>query len=313
MGPADRDATSAGPTERRPSGPTRGEIVDGVARELADAGLESARLEAERLVAVALEVDRTALITGSSSRVTADEAVAIARAVARRLDGVPLQHIEGSVDFRELVLVSDRRALIPRPETEQLVDLFAGWARTRGPVGRVLEIGVGSGAIALSLVGEGLARSVLAVDVSEEALELARENAGKLGLSDRVDLRRCSTDVWPDLVGEGPFDAVVANPPYVASGDIDRLSIEVRDHDPRTALDGGPDGLDVLRTVIQGAPAVLARGGRLFLEIGANQGAAVEELLRSDTAWSEAAIHPDLTGRGRFATARRADHPGDPE
>jgi release factor glutamine methyltransferase len=267
------------------------------------AGIATPRLEAERLVCAALGVGRAELVTGSSVRVTPAEAVAVAKSVSRRLTGEPLQHIEGSVDFRRLTLVSDRRALIPRPETEQLIDLFADWVRTAGPVGRVLEIGIGSGAIALSLVKEDLVASVLAVDVSDDALALARENAEKLGLADRVEIRRCSPEIWSDLGGDETFEAIIANPPYVPSRDIERLATEVRDYDPRAALDGGADGLDVVRTLFRGAPDALIAGGRVFLEIGADQGESILDLFDSAGVWRDALIHTDLAGRPRFATA----------
>jgi release factor glutamine methyltransferase len=297
------DARTGERAERRPAGPTWAEILDGITRELDQSGLDSPRVEAERLVASTLDVVRSELICEKSRRVTPEQAIAIARAVGRRLEGEPLQHIEGSVEFRNLVLVSDRRALIPRPETEQLIDLVAVWVAKRGTLDRVLEIGVGSGAIALSLLGEGLARAVLAVDVSLAALDQARENAARSGLADRLELRTCSPEVWPEVRDAGRFDAVLSNPPYVASAEIEGLSLEVRGHDPREALDGGPDGLDVLRTVISGAPSVLVEGGRIFLEIGADQGDAVSRLFALDPRWIDPSICRDLADRPRFATA----------
>lgn len=300
------------PADRRPAGPTRGEIVDGIASELKIAGLESARLEAERLVASVLEVGRAELVAERSTRVSPEHAAAIARAVSRRLEGVPLQHIEGSTGFRSLVLVSDGRALVPRPETEQLVDLVASHRPGVAPL-QVLEVGVGSGAIALSLLAEGVAERVLAVDVSTRALDQARENASITGVRAGLDLRPCSPAIWPDVEGEGPFDVVVSNPPYVASRDIDGLSPEVRDHDPRVALDGGDDGLDVVRTILRGAPDVLRPEGRVWLEIGADQGADVLGLLEADPRLENAEISSDLAGRDRFATATRRPSASAPE
>jgi release factor glutamine methyltransferase len=295
----------AEPGNRRPSGPTRGEIVDGIASELELAGLGSARAEAERLVSSTLGIPRAEMITGRAERVSAAEAVEIARATSRRLEGEPLQHIEGSTDFRTLVLVSDGRALVPRPETEQLVDLVASRLPTNRPVPRALEIGVGSGAIALSLLTEDIVEYVLAVDVSAAALDQARENAARAGVGEGLELRRCVPEIWPGLEDERPFDLVVSNPPYVATTDIDGLSVEVRDHDPRIALDGGPDGLAVVRSIIRGAPDLLHPGGRIILEIGSDQGPAVLDLLTADGRLEACEIAPDLTGRDRFATALR--------
>jgi len=299
----DDNARAGERAERRPAGPTWAEILDGITRELGQSGLDAPRVEAERLVAATLDVARSELTMGRTRRVTPGQAIAIAKAVSRRLEGEPLQHIEGSVDFRSLVLVSDDRALIPRPETEQLVDLVAAWVLECGTLDRVLEIGVGSGAVALSLLKEGLARTVLAVDVSSAAIEQALENATRSGLADQLELRLCSCAVWPEVRDAGPFDAVVSNPPYIASAEIDGLALEVRGHDPREALDGGPDGLEVLRTVISGAPSALVGGGRLFLEIGAGQEEAVLGLLGSDERWIDPAVRHDLTDRPRFAIA----------
>ena len=281
-------------------------------RELELSGLESPRVEAERLVSAALQIERSDLRVEGGAALDTDEARAVARAVARRIAGEPLQHVEGTVDFRRLELVSDGRALIPRPETEQLIDMVHEAVRRAGPFGRVLEIGVGSGALSLALLEEGLAVRVVAVDVAEDALEQAAENAARTRLAARLDLRRCSPSVWPDLADEPPFEAVVSNPPYVATRDIESLAAEVRDHDPRVALDGGADGLAVLRVVIAGAADAVVPGGRLFLEIGADHGSAVESLLVADGRWADVAIRPDLAGRQRFALATRTPDPPEP-
>jgi len=289
---------------RRPSGPTRREVVEGLIRELAAAGLESPRTEAERLVASTLGIERSGIATAGALPVSPADAVAIARAVQRRLSGEPIQHIEGSAEFRELVLVSDRRALVPRPETEQLVDLVAGLLEGAA-VESALEIGVGSGAIALSLLREGLARRVVGLDISAAALEQARENAARAGVGDALELRLCPPSIWPAVEGEPPFDLVVSNPPYVATNEIGSLAPEVRDHEPREALDGGADGLEVIRAVVSGAAGALRAGGRLVLEIGAQQGERVEALMDADDRWDRVRIDADLARRTRFASARR--------
>jgi len=297
--------TERGP-RRRPAGPTRRDVVEGIARELSEHGIESPRPEAERLVSAVLGVPRSELQVEGGARLAADEALEVARAVARRVGREPLQHIEGAAEFRELVLVSDRRALIPRPETEELVDLIV--RRTAGgPVGRALDVGVGSGAIALSLLVEGLAGHVVGLDVSPEAIEQARENAARAGVADRLELRRSGPDIWSAVASEDSFDLIVSNPPYVPSAEIERLEPEVRDHDPRAALDGGPDGLDVIRRLVAGAPGALRPGGRLFVEIGADQGDRVRRLLEDAGPWSDVSIEPDLGGRPRFASARLRD------
>lgn len=242
------------------------------------------------------------LATEASVRVDAAVAVRVARAVSRRLEGQPLQHIEGTVDFRRVRLVSDGRTLIPRPETEQLVDVIAEWVRGRAPVERALDIGTGSGALAISLAEEEIAQRVLGLDVSEAALSQAVENAATAGTSG-LEFRCCPPGIWKALGPNETFDLIVSNPPYVATEAWAGLDPTVRDHEPRVALDGGPDGLDVIRIIITGAATALTEGGALFLEIGASQGAAVLELLAAEPLLSTPRIGLDLAGRTRFAHA----------
>ncbi|WP_420616892.1 peptide chain release factor N(5)-glutamine methyltransferase [Candidatus Palauibacter sp.] len=291
---------------RRPAGPTRREIVQGVRRELELAGLEAPRIEAERLVAAALALSVSELGVSGGERVDPAGAASVARAVSRRLEGQPLQHIEGTVDFRRVRLVSDGRALIPRPETEQLLDLVAEWRRDRsGPV-EALDIGVGSGAIAIALLDEGIADRVVGLDVSKDALDLARENVRRADVAN-LELRACSPDIWSALASGETFDLIISNPPYVTTSEWTDLDPVVRDREPRVALDGGEDGLEVIRTVVAGAPVRLREGGALFLEIGMSQGSAVLRLLKAEALLSDGRIGTDLAGRPRFASTRKAD------
>jgi len=296
--------------------PTRRELIASGARELSSAGVESARLEAERLVAHALGVARAGLVLTHDVQLTPAEARAVGDLLLRRMSGEPLQHIEGTVQFRDLVLVADRRALIPRPETEQLVEQVVRWARDRKqdrggtpgfgsppPVDTALDIGTGSGAIALALVSEGTAARAVGLDISSAALDQARENRARTGLVDVVDLRRCGASPYEALLTDERFDAIISNPPYIMDADLQGLATEVRVHDPRAALAGGADGLGVVRIVIHGAPARLRAGGALFLEIGTDQGDAVREILRSAGSWKAIEIRRDLAGRDRFAVA----------
>lgn len=291
---------------RRPAGPTRREIVQGVRRELELAGLEAPRVEAERLVAAALSLSVSELGVSGGERVDPGGAAAVARAVSRRLEGQPLQHIEGTVDFRRVRLVSDGRALIPRPETEQLLDLVAAWCRDRGAPVDALDIGVGSGAIAIALLDEGIAGRVVGLDVSEDALDLARANARRAG-AEGLELRLCPPDIWSALETGETFDLIISNPPYVTTSEWAGLDPVVRDHEPRAALDGGEDGLDVIRTVVSGAAARLREGGALFLEIGMSQGSEVMALLEAEPSLTDCCLGLDLAGRPRFASARKGD------
>lgn len=308
----------------RPPAPTVREILDGISMELESAGVDSPRLESERLLSHVLDIDRARLALEAAEPFSTARSRELAEAVRRRIEGEPLQHIEGEAAFRDLVLIADRRALVPRPETEQLVDLVLDWARRRRtgrgvtlvsgarppgrthrpPVGDALDIGTGSGAIALSLVTEGIATKVLAIDRSAEALDQAAENTARAAAGDRVRLAFVSGDMW-DVVGPNRFDLIISNPPYIPEHEIDGLSATVRDHDPRIALAGGPDGLDVVREIVSGAPDHLLAGGALCLELGAGQPSVVARML-DGAPWLSVTVHADLSGLDRFIVAVRS-------
>ena len=309
------------PGARRPGGPSRREALEGIARELAAAGIESSRVEAERLLSLALGISRGDLQLSLESELSAEDARTLAEAVRRRLAGEPLQHIEGNVEFRDLVLAADPRAFVPRPETEQLLDRVLEWARERQqtvegvrvvtrPAGRAyvegaLDIGTGSGAIALTLADEHVAARVVALDRSRQALEQATENRRRVGQTEAsVEFRLVEGTLW-EAVGEGErFDLIVSNPPYVSTAEMGHLPPEVR-HDPSEALVAGEDGLDVISEILTGAWDHLKAGGALFLEIGDGQGQRVGELLAESGDWSRTAIQKDLAGKVRFAFAER--------
>ena len=308
-----------GPIRRLP-GPSRREVIEGLAAELEAGGIEGARHEAERVVAHVVGVSRTDLLLHANRVVLPEEAGQIATISRRRLSGVPLQHIEGTVAFRDLVLVCDGRALVPRPETEQLVQGVVDWTRSteasRGvrrvvrrketaqpPLQVALDIGTGSGAIALSLLQEGVVSRAVAVDISIPALDQAAENASALGLNERVEFRHTGDSPWDVIGPEETFDVIVSNPPYVEDSVVPTLATEVREHDPREALAGGVDGLDLVREIAAGASSHLRPGGGLFLEVGAEQGEAVRRLLEQDSCWATVRVNPDLAGRERFVVA----------
>jgi release factor glutamine methyltransferase len=224
-------------------------------------------------------------------------------ALGRRAAREPLAYITGEKGFRRIVLRVDRSVLIPRPETELLVDVVKDAAPAR-----VLEVATGSGAVALALADELPSVSIMATDVSPEALEVAAGNARRLGLGDRARFLRA------DLLDgvEGRYDAIAANLPYVRAGEIDTLQPEIA-FEPRGALDGGPDGLDLVRALVAQIAAgfaygevsrrILAPGGLVALEIGDDQGPATARIL-TDAGFEHVVIHQDLTGRDRVAAAR---------
>lgn len=306
----------------RPHGPTRREALDGVAADLEAGGVEAPRVEAERLLAAATGLDRGELQLALTARLTSDEASRLARLTSKRLSGIPLQHLEGTVEFRSLVLSADPRAFLPRPETEQLVDRVADWARGREaaegvrrvrrpdaepPLGTALDVGTGSGAIGLSLVHERIVGRVVALERSRAALDQATENRERIGLTDRqVELRRVSGPIWEALREDERFDVIVSNPPYVAADQLEGLPADVR-RDPIEALSGGEDGLDVIRELLSEAWERLNPAGALFVEIGETQGDRVARLIAGAGEWARVEIAEDLSGRVRFAFAERPE------
>jgi release factor glutamine methyltransferase len=224
----------------------------------------------------------------------------------RLADGEPLQYVLGEWDFRHLTLTVDRRALIPRPETEELVDLVLAkpelWQGAGDDTGLPLlvDVGTGSGCIVLSLAWEKPQARYVAIDASAEALALARANAQRCGLADRVEFRQTrGCGEFP----AGSVAAIVANLPYIPTAEIATLERHIRAHEPHQALDGGPDGLDIVREVARDAAMVLRPGGWLFLEIGSEQGPATHDLLE-ELGFLHVQITPDLSGRTRFVHAQ---------
>lgn len=278
-------------------------------RYLREKGVEEGRLDAEHLLAESLGLSRLELYLQFDRPLTAEELADFKPLLLRRADREPLQHVLGHTGFRELDLKVDARALVPRPETEELVEAVLEWAGDGVDVGeeddgpRALDVGTGSGAIALSLALEGPFRQVVATDSSEDALALAAENRARAGLEDVVELRRgCLFD--PVRAGER-FHVVVSNPPYIARGDAETLAPEVRDWEPGSALFAGSDGLEVLRPLVRGAPDVLRSEGLLALEIGMDQARLVTNLIRETEAFADPTVRRDLAGRDRILLAVR--------
>jgi release factor glutamine methyltransferase len=278
-------------------------LVD-AARRLTEAGVESPRVDAELLLAAVLDVSRSRLLTLID--VPDDVAVRFGTLVDQRADRVPLQHLTGRAPFRFLELAVGPGVFVPRPETEQLT----GWAleRLAGiPAPVVVDLGSGSGAIALSLAHECPGARVTAVERDPGAIEWTRHNAvAPTEAGDRpvtvIDGDMTDPALLTDL--DGTVDLVVSNPPYVPDGA--RVPREVADHDPPLALWGGPDGLDVVRGLLVTAARLLRPGGRLGIEHADQQGSALPALVRAHGGFTEVEDHPDLAGRPRFTTARRA-------
>lgn len=258
--------------------------------------VDNPRLNTEHLIAHALGKKRIELYMEFDRVLGEHELAPLRDLVRKRADGRPLQHLLGSVEFHGRIFLIDQRALIPRPETEQLVELILGMRTNSGAVQRVIDVGTGSGVIGLTLAAEWPQAEVHAADVSSEALSLARENAARLGLQERVQF--FENDLLDAITSR--YDLIVANLPYIASDELPHLSREVQ-CDPRVALDGGRRGLDLIARLIGQAPAPLDAGGLLALEIGHDQADDVEEMLREK--FSDIRIETDYHGVRRFAFA----------
>ena len=274
------------------------------AQYLTDKGVEAGRLDAEWLLAAALGVDRLQLYLQFDRPLSREEREAFKPLLRRRASREPLQYIIGRAAFRQLELKTDPRVLIPRPETEVLVQEVLDWASAAGgSLGRVWDVGTGTGAVALSLAMEGSCTRVVATDLSPEALSVAADNVERHGLSGLVELREGS--LFEPLEKGEVFDVIVSNPPYVAKGEKGELQPEIRDWEPPEALFAGEDGMDVIRQLVAGASDHLLAGGLLALECGLGQAERVATDVIATGAFAAIRIRPDLTGRPRFVMAER--------
>lgn len=276
-----------------------------------------ARRDAELLLLDLLGRDRTWLHLHADDALTevldGAQLAAFEQRIARRAQQEPVQHITGTQEFFGLRLRVTADTLIPRPETEHLVEAVLEWSRTEadGSVARplrIVDIGTGSGAIALALARHLPQAQLFALDLSEAALEVARSNAVVLGLADRVRLLHSDLlgALEAELAAGARFDAIVSNPPYVPLGDAPTLAAEVRAYEPHTALFSGADGLDHYRRILPGAYAALRTGGLLALEFGFGQREALRSLLLERNAWHSVRFVDDYAGIPRVALALRA-------
>jgi len=275
------------------------------------AGVDTPRLDAELLLAHILHTNRTALFPHPERPLTADEAARFDAALQRRLRREPLPYITGTREFLDLTFRVTPAVLIPRPETEVLVETVAD--RLSAAAGReypfhLLDVGTGSGCIAIGLAHLLPRATVVAVEPSSAALAVARENAAAVGVLERMEWLCASfLEAVADRAGE--FDAVVSNPPYISEPDLAALQPEVRDWEPRQALTGGPDGLDLIRTLAAHAPRLLrpvgsgSAPGLLALEMALGQAERVVALLQATSQYAEIETVPDLSGIPRVCLA----------
>jgi release factor glutamine methyltransferase len=280
------------------AGSSVGDALGAATDAIAAAGSETARLDAELLLAEASGWDRARLAAAPEAELPAGVSRAFAAMIRRRVRREPLAYILGRKGFRRIELEVDRRVLIPRPETELLVEV----ALSLDPR-RVLDVGTGSGAIALAIADELPRSRVDATDPSAAAIQVARANIERLGLGDRV---RCGEGTVPrGDAADGPalYDLVVANLPYVSEAEWDDLAPEIREFEPREALVPGPTGLEAIRELLGGLERLSERPGAIALEVGDGQAPEVTELVRR-AGFSEVEARPDLAGVDRVVVGR---------
>jgi release factor glutamine methyltransferase len=275
-----------------------------LAARLRSAGIEGAELDARILLGAALGLDLTGMIAQAARPLTATETAQLMHYAERRMAGEPVARIFGMKEFWGLPFQLSDATLVPRPDTETVVELALEIMRDRPMTGRglrIADIGTGSGAILLALLHEVRDAFGVGTDVSLTALSTAKRNAAALGLSERAGFVAC----YYAAALAGPFDLIVSNPPYIPSADIANLSVEVRDFDPRLALDGGKDGFDAYRALIPQAAALLRPGGAVIVEAGQGQARDIETLMTAAALTVERPPKADLAGIPRAVAARK--------
>lgn len=286
-----------------------GQTVDTARRALTErlkaAAIDSAELDARILVGAALGLDLTGLIAAAARQVTPDESIRLEDCARRRLAAEPVARILGLKEFWGLPLQLSAATLVPRPDTETVVELAIELERAEHPPLRrlrIADIGTGSGAILLALLSELPEACGVGTDISVAALQIARSNAVGLGFIRRAGFVAC--DYAAALSGD--FDLIVSNPPYIRSADIAGLASEVREYDPPAALDGGADGLDAYRALIPQAAGLLAPRGRLIVEAGLGQSGPIQGLMTAAGLTPERPPKADLAGVPRAVAGRKA-------
>lgn len=271
-------------------------LLSRLEEQFTEAGVDSPDLDAQLILAVVLGCDR-AHLHAHPEKAVPHEAVARVEALAqRRTAREPMAYILGEREFWSMPFLVSPDVLIPRPDSELLVERAVALLREKGE-SRILDAGCGSGAVGLAIASELTETRVTLLDLCPKALAVARRNAEKFGLANRT--RFLVSDLFQALGGGEEFDLIVSNPPYVATGELDGLMPEVSSFEPRLALDGGADGMDLIRRVIEEAPAYLARGGSLLSEMDPRQMAEAEAVSEEQGNYHSARRHKDLAGRER--------------
>jgi release factor glutamine methyltransferase len=277
---------------------TIGSLVKWAADDFRTRGIESPRLDAELLVAHALQIDRVRVILDAQRPLEGAELATLRDLVKRRRSFEPIAYLRGEREFYGLKFRVDKRVLVPRPDTETLVDAALVRSAHVSMSMRQLDLCTGSGCVAIAMARQRPTAKVHASDLSNDALTVARDNALRLGA---YNVAFAESDLFAAFAGRR-FDVITANPPYVATAEIATLMPDVRDHEPRLALDGGDDGLDLVRRIVAAAPDHLVAGGLIALEIGAGEAPATAALLES-RGFRDVRIHRDITRIERVVSA----------
>jgi release factor glutamine methyltransferase len=288
------------------------QAVDAAYRRFVENDVPSPRLNAELLMMFVLGRERSYLYAHPERELSQPEQEEYEEVTGERARGCPTQYITGHQEFWGLDLMVSPAVLIPRPETEHVVETTLELVQNyyhehqSSDLGRIriLDVGAGSGAIALALASELPQAEVHGCDISEEALEMARINAARLGLGSRVLFRK--SDLLEVYAGDGPFDFVVANPPYVGESEADKVQKQVREFEPKIAVFCGPEGMDVYRRLMPQARGALRTGGWLVVEIGYSTEEKVKALLTAESGWAQVQTTADLQGIPRVIAAQRA-------
>lgn len=263
-------------------------------------GIESPTIDARIMLIKACDVTRNEIVTDPYREISADKEAVLNSFIERRLTREPVAHIVGKKAFWSLELNSDTRALVPRPETEVIVDFILKFDKENKPT-RILDLGTGTGAILLALLAERSEWSGIGIDISDDALSLSNENAKIHGLDSRATFKKGN---WVEGIDE-EFDIVVSNPPYIPSKDIETLDVDVKNYDPILALDGGEDGLEPYRILFENLPHILKKGGVFAFEFGINQANSIKEMAQSQKELHEIHILKDLSNIERVIIGTR--------
>jgi release factor glutamine methyltransferase len=283
---------------------TIGKLLNWTTDYLRRRGSESPRLDTEVMLASVLDWQRVQLYTHYEEEVGERARAAFRDLVRRRAEGSPVAYLVGRKEFYSLTLEVSPAVLIPRPETEFVVVEFLEVARKMESP-RVVDVGTGSGCLAIACAHQKTSARVIAIDLSPAALELAGKNAARHGVADRVEFR--PGNLLEPVASDGPFDAILSNPPYIPTGAIPGLEVGVRDYEPHLALDGGPDGLTVVSRLVEQAIPLLKPGGHLILEIGTAQEQPVRDLIASHPEFRLVPTIHDLQKHPRVIRAVRTD------